>query len=67
MCHGERRWPAPPFGDLYGIPMVVDEAVFEDDEIAFNGGDHSSLVKMRCADFERLVKPKKAAVADLSH
>ncbi len=54
----------PPFGNLYGVPMVVDEAVYEDDDIVFNGGDHASLVKMRFSDFERLAKPKKAAVAD---
>ena len=56
----------PPFGNLYGIPMVVDESVYEDDEIAFNGGDHASLIKMHFADFERLVKPIRAAVADPS-
>ena len=56
----------PPFGNLYGIQMVVDEKVYEDDEIAFNAGDHSSLVRMSFGDFERLVRPKKAAVADPS-
>ncbi|MFQ5877712.1 MAG: aminoacyl-tRNA deacylase [Acidobacteriota bacterium] len=54
----------PPFGNLYGVAMVVDERVYEDDEIAFNGGDHTSVVRMNFADFERLVKPKKASVAD---
>lgn len=53
----------PPFGSLYGIPVVVDEQVLKNDEIAFNGGDHSSLVKMSCRDFERLVQPTKAPVA----
>ena len=53
----------PPFGNLYGIPVVVDERAFEDEEIAFNGGDHTTLVTMAFADFERLVRPKKAAVS----
>ncbi len=52
----------PPFGSLYGIPVVVDEAVFNNSEISFNGGDHAALVKMLFADFERLVRPAKAAV-----
>ena len=56
----------PPFGNLYGIPMVVDESVYEDEEIAFNAGDHASLIKINLADFKRLVKPRIAAVADLS-
>ncbi len=53
----------PPFGNLYGIPVVADEAIFDDEEIAFNGGDHSTVVKMAFKDFERLVQPKKACVA----
>ena len=54
----------PPFGNLYGMPVIVDEEVYRDKEIAFNGGNHASLVKMDFADFERLVKPVRAAVAN---
>src|SRR5574341_1839569 len=50
----------PPFGNLYGIPVVVDAEVYEDDEIAFNGGTHTSVVKMALDDFESLVQPTKA-------
>ena len=53
----------PPFGNLYGIPVVVDAEVYEDDEIAFNGGNHTSVVKMAFDDFDRLVQPTKAVVA----
>ena len=56
----------PPFGNLYGVPIVVDQKVYEDQTIAFNCGDHSSIVRMQFADFVKLVKPKKAAVADPS-
>ena len=54
----------PPFGNLYGLPVVVDEALCNDVEIAFNGGTHTALVQMSFADFEHLVKPIRAAVAD---
>jgi Ala-tRNA(Pro) deacylase len=54
----------PPFGNLYGVPVVIDEALQADEEIAFNGGDHSTIVKMRFADFERLVRPRASSVAD---
>ena len=53
----------PPFGNLYGIPVIADGALYEDEEIAFSGGNHTSVVKMAFADFERLVKPKKADIA----
>lgn len=54
----------PPVGNLYNIPVLVDENLYNDAEIAFNGGNHTSVVKMSFADFERLVKPKKIAVAE---
>src|SRR6202451_1270891 len=48
----------PPFGNLYGMPVYVDETLAEDREIAFNAGSHYELIKMKNADFERLVKPE---------
>ncbi len=48
----------PPFGNLYGIPVYVDETLLEDREIAFNAGSHYELIKMAYKDFERLVKPE---------
>jgi Ala-tRNA(Pro) deacylase len=47
----------PPFGNLYGIPVWVDESLTEDDEIAFNAGNHEQTVHMKYADFARLVQP----------
>jgi Ala-tRNA(Pro) deacylase len=47
----------PPFGNLYGIPVYVDETLTRDDEIAFNAGTHLELIRMSFADFEKLVKP----------
>jgi Ala-tRNA(Pro) deacylase len=48
----------PPFGNLYGIPVYVDETLTEDREIAFNAGSHYELIKMSYADFAHLVKPE---------
>src|SRR5215831_19406122 len=48
----------PPFGNLYGVEVFVDESLSEDDEIAFNAGSHQELIKLAYRDFERLVKPK---------
>lgn len=47
----------PPFGNLYEIPVIVDEALAEDDDIFFNAGTHTELIRMSYADFEALVKP----------
>ena len=53
----------PPFGNLYGLPVFVDEILTQDKEIAFNAGSHSELVRMSYVDFARLVKPKIVALA----
>ena len=53
----------PPFGNLYGMDVFVDESLSEDDEIAFNSGSHTELMKLAYGDFERLVKPTPAKFA----
>lgn len=48
----------PPLGVLYGMPVFVSSHLAAQDQIAFNAGTHSELLKMAYQDFERLVKPK---------
>ena len=50
----------PPFGNLYGMEVFVEETLSQDEEIAFNAGSHTELIKLAYKDFERLVKPKVA-------
>ena len=52
----------PPFGNLYGIPVWVDEALTRDDEIVFNAGNHEQTVHMKFTDFARLVRPRIASL-----
>jgi Ala-tRNA(Pro) deacylase len=51
----------PPFGNLYGIPMYVDEMLTRDKEIAFNAGTHLELIRMKYDDFDRLAEPEVLA------
>ena len=58
----------PPFGNLYGMAVYVDESLTKDKDIAFNAGSHNELLQVSYADFERLVKPtvlKFAALPDV--
>jgi len=48
----------PPFGNLYGMDVYVADSLAEDEEIAFNAGSFTELVKLRYQDFARLVRPK---------
>jgi len=53
----------PPFGNLYGMDVFVAKPLPDDDEIAFNAGSHTELVRLAYKDFERLVRPKIADFA----
>jgi Ala-tRNA(Pro) deacylase len=48
----------PPFGNLYGMDVYVAATLSDDEEIAFNAGSHTELVRLAYKDFERLVKPQ---------
>lgn len=50
----------PPFGNLYGIPVYVDETLTSDPYIVFQAGTHTDTMSLRYADFARLVEPKIA-------
>jgi Ala-tRNA(Pro) deacylase len=50
----------PPFGNLYEIPVWVDQSLTHDREIVFNAGNHEQTVRMAYEDFARLVQPKVA-------
>ena len=53
----------PPFGNLYGFDVYVARTLAEDEEIAFNAGSHTELMKLPYGDFERLVKPKVVRIS----
>jgi Ala-tRNA(Pro) deacylase len=44
----------PPFGNLFGLPVLVDEALTAREEIAFNAGSNTRSIIMRAEDFLRL-------------
>lgn len=52
----------PPFGNLYDMDVYVSPQLAEDEEIAFNAGSHTELVKLAYRDFQRLVQPKLAEI-----
>ena len=48
----------PPFGNLYEMEVYVAEGLAEDEEIAFNAGSHTELLRLAYDDFQRLVEPR---------
>ena len=47
----------PPFGNLYGVPVYVDESLTADDKIVFEAGSHREAIRLAYDDFDRLVQP----------
>jgi Ala-tRNA(Pro) deacylase len=48
----------PPFGNLWGLPTYLAQALTEDQVIAFNAGSHTDVIVMGFDDYRRLVNPR---------
>jgi|GEM_PF-116563 len=48
----------PPFGNLYGVDVIAAKALTEDEEISFNAGTHTDMVKIRYDHFQESVQPR---------
>ena len=53
----------PPFGNLYDMKTYVAESLAVDEEIAFNAGSHTELLRVSYKDYERTVQPTVAKLA----
>ena len=53
----------PPFGNLYGMDVYADKSLAEDEEIVFNAGSHTELIRLPYKTYVELVKPKLVSFA----
>jgi len=53
----------PPFGNLFGLPVLLDEELTRCEEIAFNAGSNAVSITMRCEDFVRLTGARVCRLA----
>jgi Ala-tRNA(Pro) deacylase len=53
----------PPFGNLYDLPVYVDDGLALNEEIVVQAGTHRHTLRLRYDDFARLAQP---VVAPLS-
>ena len=47
----------PPFGHLYNLPVYADKVLEVDEDIVFNAGTHTDMIKIKWKDYQRLAKP----------
>ena len=52
----------PPVADAYGIETVCDEGLAKLDDVYFEGGDHTSLVRVSGEDFMKLMGDARRGV-----
>ena len=60
---GAKIGAVSPFGNLSGLPTLVEQRLLDNEIIAFNVGDHKKSVKMKSGDYLRL---SSARVRDFS-
>ncbi|WP_218578247.1 aminoacyl-tRNA deacylase [Vineibacter terrae] len=51
----------PAIGAAYGLDVVVDERLLDLDEVYFEGGDHTTLVRVSADDFGKLMAGARRA------
>ena len=49
----------PPFGSILGLRMLVDKALFAEEYMAFNAGSLEISIKMKTADYHKLLHPEE--------
>jgi Ala-tRNA(Pro) deacylase len=54
----------PPFGELYGLPVYLDQRLVANPQIVFCAGTLSEGVRMGNVEFMHLVKPKVGDFAE---
>lgn len=58
---GVKPGGVPPFGNLFGLDVISDPTLYDNETIVFNAGRTTSIA-MRSADYRELVQP---TVADI--
>lgn len=48
----------PPFGNLFGLRVLVDSGVFAHEETIFNAGDRRYSIAIATDDYKRAVQPQ---------
>ncbi len=54
----------PPFGELYGLSVYLDQALADEPEMVFSAGTLWNAVRMGNLDFVRLTKPRICSFAE---
>jgi Ala-tRNA(Pro) deacylase len=59
---GVKPGGVPPFGNLFGLEIVSDKRLYENEKIVFNAGERTFSIAMKSTDYLRLASPKVAEI-----
>ena len=54
---GVKPGAVPPFGNMFGLDVITDASLYDNEKIVFNAGERGFSVAMKSADYRRLVDP----------
>jgi Ala-tRNA(Pro) deacylase len=57
VTNGVKPGGVPPFGDLFGLDVISDAVLYDNEKIIFNAGRTTSI-GMLSADYRRIVAPR---------
>lgn len=52
----------PPFGNLFGVRVLVAQSLYENEEIIFSAGDRRCSIAIASTDHQQVVEPLVAAI-----
>jgi Ala-tRNA(Pro) deacylase len=55
----------PPFGSLFGMPVLMDDSLREEERMLVRAGTHDEVLELQTDDFERLERPRTGTFAVL--
>jgi Ala-tRNA(Pro) deacylase len=53
----------PPFGSLFGMPVLMDDSLLEEERMIVRAGSHDEVLEIAPDDFERLERPRTGTFA----
>lgn len=62
LTDGVQPGGVPPFGNLFGIEVLADPSLLENEKIIFNAGDRRFSVGMKSADYISLINPRVISI-----
>ncbi len=63
VTNGVKVGGVPPFGNIFGLDVIADPKLFDNEKIVFNAGDRSFSIGMKSSDFKTIVNPQIAPIA----